>query len=69
MDEWKECSRTTIQHPWFAGLKAMADIFSEAVPFQEKVRIVIDYDPQETHTKVSVYQPASAAEEATQSKV
>ena len=56
-EELEAISTTTIKHPWFTGLKAMADMFSEMVPFQERVRIVVDYDPQDTHTKIIIYRP------------
>lgn len=56
-EELEAISTTTINHPWFTGLKALIDMFSERVPFQERVRIVVDYDPQETHTKIIIYRP------------
>ena len=56
-EELEAISTTTIKHPWFTGLKALMDMFSERVPFQERVRIVVDYDPQQTHTKIVIYRP------------
>lgn len=54
-EELEAISTTTIKHPWFTGLKALIDMFSERIPFQERVRIVVDYDPQQTHTKITIY--------------
>lgn len=62
--ELEAISTTTIKHPWFTGLKALMDMFSERVPFQERVRIVVDYDPQQTHTKIVIYRPKGTLTQA-----
>lgn len=47
--------RQSIKNLWFAGLKAVLDYFSECVKLGEKVRIVIEYDPQAENTTITYY--------------
>lgn len=47
--------RQSVKNIWFDGLKAVLDYFSECVKPREKVRIVIDYDPQAESTVITYY--------------
>jgi len=47
--------RQSIKNIWFVGLKAVLEYFSECVKLGEKVRIVIEYDPQKENTAITYY--------------
>ncbi|MDO4356916.1 MAG: hypothetical protein Q4E13_10445 [Clostridia bacterium] len=53
--------RQSIKNLWFVGLKAVLDYFSECMKLGEKVRIVIEYDPQVEDTTITYYRASESS--------
>ncbi len=61
--------RQSIKNIWFVGLKGVLDYFSECVKLREKVRIVIEYDPQAENTTITYYRATQSPTQNIEEKV
>ena len=56
-DEYERCAGISLPKAVFDGVWAMMDSAIMSVPFQKKIRIVLEYDPQKEKWEINYFRP------------